>query len=229
MMGLFRKILLTSLLLLSILCIGIGAIQNKQLKTEERITSQQVVFPYNGSIPSATYPNKNCVGKFMYLEGCIPSTQYRLSFRYDLPSLALKANELGYHADISVIDAGRTWVPFYNELHRTNIPGTEGYVEHHVGYDLVVTKPDWVTIYIAVLRVIRKVADDEIYIIKLYNTSNVTPNRYQYISLDQYGRCDLSDWYIKNKFREMLDNIGIPSKWIDQVHFAENVICHLLN
>lgn len=215
-MGFFGKILLTGLLLLPILCIGIGTTQDIQVQIEK-------------PIPTVTCPNENCVGKFMYRDGCIPHTQYRLSIRYNLSSLALRAEELGYYADVSVIDAGRTWVPYYNELHGTNLPGTVGYVEHHVGYTLVVTEPDWVTTYITVLTVMHKVAHDEMYIIKLYNTSDICPNGYQYINLNQRGRCDLSDPYIKNRFREMLDNMEVASEWLNQVCFVENTAHTMLN
>ena len=188
------------------------------------IAAAMVVSLCANYIQKTANPNKNCVGMFMYKSGGMPHTQYKLPIRYDLSSLALKANESEYHAKISVTGFGRTWVPYYNELHGTNISGTEGYVEHCIGYDLVVTKPDWVTTYIAVLSVKHKVADDEIYIVNLLNTSNIRPDGYQYVSLNLNGRCDLSNKYVKNRFREMLDNIGIASNWIDQVIFAKNMI-----
>jgi len=211
---------------------SIDTAPNTQLQTADNVGTmrgQQPVFSSNESVPNVTHPNASCAGKFMYRDGCIPHTQYRLSIRYNLSSLALRAEELGYYAGVSVMDAGRTWVPFYNELHGTNVSGIVGYVEHHVGYDLVVTEPDWVTTYIAVLTVTHKVADGEKYIMKIYNTSGIITDGNQYINLNQRGRCDLSDQHIKGRFREMLGNMGIPSEWLNQVYFAENTIFYVLN
>ena len=191
----------------------------------------QIAFPSDEPMPTVNYPDYPRTGHYYIDFESHPWLQYRLPARYDLRSLAVTARKFGYYTNIDVMNAGGESVTNYtryNEIHGTHLNDTIGYGENHLGYDLVITNPQTVTTFIGFLTVAYKVADDEMYIVTIFNTTYIgPPNSSQYISLDQEGRCDLSDQQLQARFMEILDNIRVTSSWINYAHFSEDQVFYI--
>ena len=183
----------------------------------------QASFPPTGDMLNVTYPDYPRIGRYLLNFDWPRPTTYVLPIRYDLFSLHMQAKEVGYYSSIDlqsdVSGTGSYSLDYYNNEHGANIPNIIGFVEHHLGYDLVVGEESRLNILQAVLKVEYKLAEDAKYIVKLDNSTN--------IQLKQEGRSDLSDQDLQEVFSSMLDKLGIISNWIPEAKFSENIVFHL--